>query len=226
MGSHGKASEILGLNPLTGLTFNALTILIAAIAIVLGALSAYYARRALFPPRRRLAIRFVDPAPLISARPNSKDLAITFRGAAIKDPWVTRVQITNTGRHAISTDHFDAGRPIEIAMGAEILDVLQVVTDGNRATPRHAIAEKALQIGPDLIASRQTVELQVLTNGQPGTGVITSYLIDTVVDRERVRPAVLGVLLGERSAALWTALGGISAVLAVVVSIIATLQRK
>jgi hypothetical protein len=112
---------------------------------------------------------------------------------------------------------FDNGRPLQIDVGCRILEVLQATTDGAASVPRYKLVDAVIELGPDLLPSRQGVEFQILTSGRPSRPTIKSYLIDTKVDYA----SAIGLtdrLLGQKSVELWTAAGGISSVLALLLA--------
>ncbi|MBU2664002.1 IPT/TIG domain-containing protein [Actinoplanes bogorensis] len=168
--------------------FNALTLIVALIALVVGIFAARYGRRALFPAKRRLMFSALPPAPLLAAESVADHgVSVTYQGRDLTNPHVATISVENNGRHALSSDQFDQDRPIVIDVGVPIRAILKasMIPDSGRAF-KNGTDGTEIRLGPDLLNPGETLVLQVLTDGVPETsdldGRITAFLGDTKLD--------------------------------------------
>ncbi|MGW9196581.1 hypothetical protein [Micromonospora chersina] len=172
----------MALDLFEGRGFNVATLAVAVLALVVGAVAVYFAREALFPPRRRLSIRLLKPARLLGrAGGEVRDLEVSHRGRVLEDPYVVTVIMRNTGRHAIGSSQFDQGRPIQIDLDAPIEALLGPAS--GQATSSVAVDDRVILFGPDLIRRKQEIQIQVLTSRAPvlSDSAVTEHLVDTSV---------------------------------------------
>ncbi|WP_326555030.1 hypothetical protein [Micromonospora sp. NBC_01813] len=166
---------------LDGRGYNGATLLLAVAALICAIAAAYFAREALFPPRRRLVVRVLPPVPL--SQEGGLGVAVSHEGRSLPDPHVVTVLLRNTGRHAIATTHFDRDRPISVDINATIEAILSP-TDLPAASGVRFERTTAL-FDPELIRPKQEIAVQLLTSGKPDPGfTVTEYLVDTRVDVE------------------------------------------
>ncbi|MEV6492969.1 hypothetical protein AB0M20_30750, partial [Actinoplanes sp. NPDC051633] len=112
---------------LNGMGYNAITLSIAIAALAVGGFGAFYAYRALFPPKRRLTFYALPAAPLLSNRTaSSVGVSVTREGQVLDDPHTATVSVENTGRHGVGSSQFDGGRPISLDLVAPIKAILKV----------------------------------------------------------------------------------------------------
>lgn len=186
---------VMALDLLEGKGYNALTLALVGPALLFTAVAMYYAREAVFPPRRRLSIHLLTPARVLGhAGDRVDDLEISRRGRVLEDPYVVTVIVRNTGRHAVDDDQFHRGRPIKINFRVPVALL---------GSPPEAVAVDGqdLLIGPDLFRKGEELQIQVLTDRAPvldKDGVI-EYLKDAEV---RVEIGSYGAQVDVRSAVL------------------------
>ncbi|WJK40127.1 hypothetical protein O7608_27520 [Solwaraspora sp. WMMA2056] len=182
---------------LDGEGYNGATLFLATAALISTVVAAYFAREALFPPRRRLVVRVLSPVSLLHADAGllggaegvagitgAGGVEVSRNGEPIPDPYVVTVLLRNTGRHAISTAQFDQQRPITIDIKTSIVAVL---SPAGPVAPATVEAEgTTLRFHPDLIRQKQEISIQLLTSGRPGPDLtVSEHLVDTRVDVER-----------------------------------------
>ncbi len=115
-----SADPDIALELLGGSLFNGLTLLVATTALIAGILAAYYARRALFPPKRQLTLHQSSPTSALSSESlKSKGISLAHNGNPLKEPYLITISMENTGRHAITSEDFDQSRPLSIELGAQ-----------------------------------------------------------------------------------------------------------
>ncbi|MEU4478453.1 hypothetical protein AB0F68_10380 [Micromonospora sp. NPDC023966] len=167
----------MALNLLEGKGFSAVTLAVAVFALLFAAPALYFAREAVFPPRRRLSIHLLTPARILGhAGDRVEDLDIWRRGRVLEDPYVVTVIVRNTGRHAVDDDQFYRGRPIRINFRVPVALL---------GSPPEAVAvdDQDLLIGPYLIRQGQELQIQVLTDRAPvlDKDAVSEYLKDAKV---------------------------------------------
>jgi hypothetical protein len=164
-----------------GRGFNGLTALIAGLALLVAVVAAFYARGALFPPKRRLSVHALTPAPLLNdPGPQLATLQVSMLGEVLPNPHVITVIIRNTGRHAVSSAQYDQARPMRLEFGAPIESILP--STSKQGVESLSINGTALLYGPELIRRKQEIAIQVLTSDTPKLGqVVSDHLIDTEV---------------------------------------------
>lgn len=174
---------------LDGRGFNLTTLVLAVIAILLAVVSVYYARRALFPPKRRLSYCVESSSPLVQGAGHlAGAIEVSREGVPLSDPHVVVLWLKNTGRHAIASEHFDQGRPVELDLSAQIVDL---VTAGGSAQASCAVHGAVIAYGPELLSKGQKVTFTALVDGAPDFS-LRQHLIDVEVkaapDPERMAP--------------------------------------
>jgi hypothetical protein len=197
-----------------GTLFNAVTLGVAIVAVLVTGITAFYQRRSLLPPRRRLTIVAQPPVPLLS-KGSVEGITVTYDDVRLNDPHVTTISLVNTGRHDIGSGQFDQGRPIELRLGVRIAKVIDAsATPQGAPVPKHQVDGSAIRIGPDLIARAHVLTLQVLTAGRPELQS-TAYLTDTKLEIRRELPLARALRAIERVPP--SAVTAISAIVAVAV---------
>jgi uncharacterized protein (DUF486 family) len=137
-------------------------------------------------PKRRITYGMPVSAQLINqsvirsvARP---DLRILWSGEELDDPHVVEIDLAYRGRKILRSEDFDQGRPFCIKLrGARIIDLLE--KDFNPAedlSPKVAVTDTALQVGPALLRRRHAMTFIVLTDGEC-TGLEPSNPLDAKV---------------------------------------------
>jgi hypothetical protein len=208
-----------------GSTFNVVTLGIALLGLLVATAGVLYQRRGLFPPKRRLTLSELPPAPLLADESASAaGVKVTYQGRELTDAYVTTLSVENTGKHAIDEDQFSKDRAITVDLGAPIRAILKTsVVPGSNAEYFHKTDGTSLLLGPDLLNPGQSVIIQALTEGHPKTDDLDTrtrrYLADTVLEfRDRqVRPRLskFSVLVG-----VATIVGAVIGVIALLASLL------
>ncbi|WP_146179875.1 hypothetical protein [Micromonospora sp. RP3T] len=172
----------MALDLLEGRGFNGVALAVALVGLIISGVAAYFAREALFPPKRRLAIRILAPAQLL--RKGSDEvygLEIERHGRVLENPHIVTVVIRNTGRHAVASNDFDQGRPIRIDLGARVETLL-----GPPPKQIFSVDGSSLLIGPDVFKRKVELVIQVLTSSRPNfdRSSVSEHLVDATVKVE------------------------------------------
>lgn len=171
----------MAVDVLDGRAFNLVTLILAVAAILLTIAGLYYARRALFPPKRRLSYYQESSSPLVNAAgalPGT--IQVTRNGVALSDPHLVVIWIKNTGRHAIASDLFDQGRPLEVDLHAPIVELAAADEDGAALATGYAALGTKITYGPELIPSGRKITFTALVDGDPSVS-LHDYFIDVQV---------------------------------------------
>lgn len=155
-------------------------------------------------PRRRLKCTAVSRTRLMYAPQAIRDnLKLSYKDKTLADPYIMVLEIASTGRSAIPSSSFDNGRNLQLELAAEIETILSVEYKPTSATkPVIRSHGSAIEFGPELIARRETINVSVLTEGNPGSIAVsldpfTDVNIE-VADREATqarRARRLGIVL-------------------------------
>lgn len=173
----------MGQNVLTGSVFNALTLGVAVLAAVLTALTAFYQRRSLWPPRRRLTVTWQRPVALLSR--TVEGIRVAVDDVQVADAHVVRISVANTGKNDITSAMFDQRRPVRLKFGVPVVGIIDAVSAGG-PVPAHALEGSQVSLGPDLLARSQVIDFQVLTDGRPRVRC-EAYLADTNLELREER---------------------------------------
>ncbi|WP_018352422.1 hypothetical protein [Longispora albida] len=151
---------------------NTILLWVAVAGLPVTVLSALFAWRALYPPRRRLVVSFGRPVPLLaSSGGRLPDLAVTVAGEPVTSPHVQTITVDSTGRHDVLNSQFDAGRPIVFDLGVPIVKVIRLHAaskTGERAEePMTRTSRNELRLGPGPIPSGTRLTIELLTEGAP-----------------------------------------------------------
>ncbi|MEV6240261.1 hypothetical protein [Lentzea sp. NPDC051838] len=207
-----------------GIGFNLVTLLVAVVGISVTGIGVYYARKAVFPPKRRLTYFVLPPVSLLSGDSGStKDIEVRYQGEDLKDPYLVTISVENTGSHAVMSSQFDKSRPAVIDLGVPIKAVPKiVVTPGAGAGFEHSVSGAELRLGPDLLNPGQSVVVQLLTEGLPDVGGLEErtvhHLGETKIEFKDRQPTVREQV---RSSKVWTLVGALIGVASLVASLVA-----
>ena len=110
------------------------------------------------------------------------NLELRHRGTALADPHVLTVELISRGRKDIPNDAYNDRQPLEIDVGARIVEVLQVTSSPpNLPTPKISNEGTLLKVGPSLIGRRHDITINVLTDGGEPSLTCRSPLVDVQV---------------------------------------------
>lgn len=171
---------------LEGEGYNGLTLALAAAALLATVAGCWFAWRALLPSRREISITMQPPAALLARESSSvQDVQVAVDGETITQPTIARLEITNRGRHDITSANFHDGRPLRIDLGVPVVRVLEVTAAPLRGDLlRTEIDGTTLKIGPGLLSSGQQLLVQLLVSGTPQSSSGQSFLKHELVDVE------------------------------------------
>ena len=89
---------------------------------------------------------------LITPTGQQGDVELLYRGTRLTDPRALTIELTSRGRKDISNDAFNGGQPLELDVGARIVEVVQVTSEPKALPSPHVAADETrLKIGPSLI---------------------------------------------------------------------------
>lgn len=203
-----------------GIGFNAATLAIAVGGLAAGLGSAYYARKTLFPPRRRLRIGITEQGGAVSTHDANHGFALTFNGELVPQAQSVGVTVINLGRHSITSEMFDRGRPIIVDLGAPILTIGESEPDqAIRISPDH---ECHVLIGPELFEPGSEIVALTYINGEPSPKLVSEFVVGTTIDLQDLSSVdELKTIPQWRSAAVVSLTGAVlSAVLAILANIL------
>ncbi|WP_367320810.1 hypothetical protein [Streptomyces sp. HUAS ZL42] len=207
---------------LEGKGFNLVTIGLAVLALALGAVSVYYARRALFPPKRQLLYDLESASPLVDQsglQSGSMTIEVLCNGVALTDPYVAVVRLKNSGRHAIASEQFDRQRALEIDLNVSVVELLSADAGQHGAViSACAVSGTTISFGPELIRKGQAITLTALVEGAP-TLDVRDHFVDVQLKRAGVGGAPVAAFT-ERVTTATAAAGAASALVAVATSLL------
>jgi hypothetical protein len=162
-----------------GSIFNGATIVISLVALGVGALAAFYSRLALSPARRQLEIVVVQLSRIVTT--SHDKMSVHYDNRPLQSPYLCSVRIQSIGKHSVSSTQFDQDQPIELSLGATIIEVLDISsTPTDIKPPDIRTDDQHVRIYPSLLAKSQVVDCTILTEGKPSLS-IRHQLIDTDV---------------------------------------------
>jgi hypothetical protein len=156
-----------------------------AVAGVLGAVAAVWVTLTVGFPRRRLFYRMRAVAPLlITPADQHGDVELLYRGSRLTDPRALTIELSSRGRKDIPSGAYNDGQPLQLNVGAHVVEVLQVTSEPETLPhPQVSAEETSLKIGPSLIGRRHRITLTVLTDGGSPSLSCKSSLVDVQVRR-------------------------------------------
>ncbi len=185
----------------------------ALIVAVVGIPIAVLATRQYGNRRRKLLFDW-SATPLIHGG-ETADLAVTYKGKEVKDPYILSLVVANVGPMDIASDHFDGGRKLRIKLGCTLYGRLDASSTGRfngalrdmhpmpessrlEATARYN-SDAYIDLHPGLMSRGLWWGADAIVSGRPSP-VLENCLIDTdVVDRstyERPRRIVEWLMYG------------------------------
>jgi hypothetical protein len=150
-----------------GATFNAASLVVPVLGLLVAVIALFYGHLGVFPPRHRLTV---------------------FIGRPGERPDGTVISFSNTGRYAIETTRFDRDRPVTVDVGTPIRSLDVRPAQAVRAQPVVTARGSSVVFGPDLLNPGESVSVVVGTAGAVGKPAIGHALVDTTVDRRSGRP--------------------------------------
>jgi hypothetical protein len=169
------------------------------VTAVLGAVAAMWVSITVGFPRRRLYYGMPATARLlINPAGMRSDLELRRRGTPLADPRVLTIELVSHGLKDIPIDAYKDRQPLQLDVGAHIVEVLQVASSPDAlAAPNIRVDGTSLKIGPSLIGKRHEITITVLTDGEEPSLTCPSPLIGVRI-RQRTDdrlPAMLPALL-------------------------------
>jgi hypothetical protein len=161
-----------------------------AVALALGVFTLWLTWRA-SNPKRRLLYGMPVVTPLLNGGANvPHGLEVRRDGQLLTEPHVLVLELFNQGRLDIPNHAFNQDRPLILDVGVRIVDILKTATPVDQAVPAVEIDGTRLEIGPDLIKSRQMISITLLVDGlKPTLSCPPHPLIDIHVDRQDGMPS-------------------------------------
>lgn len=161
-----------------------LTVVLTVIGLLIAGLATYFGWKALSPPKRQLTVTALPSAPLLpEAAATLAGLRVTVGDEPIGQPHLVTISISNTGRHDVSNAQYNGDVPIRIDLQARVVRVLQTTVKPQRGTEPPVVADdQQLRIGPGLLSRDQTLQLQVLVDGEPAPGDLSTVTAHDLTD--------------------------------------------
>jgi hypothetical protein len=95
-------------------------------------------------------------------------LQVVFEDAPpLTDPYMTVVEIANTGKTSIASSLFDNDRSMKFNLGTDVIEVLSVErTPESSPLPKVVSSESFIELRPELISAGEVIRASVLTSGR------------------------------------------------------------
>lgn len=167
---------------LSGKPYNMVILIVTLLSIVV---TIYFAQKTLRVGRRRVSVSALWAAPLLTDHSKTvNDLQVTYNGVPLPNPHVATFIVSNYGRVAVDSSHFDQGRPIRLNLGVPVVEVLKVsLRPSTGATFVYSQEPQAVTLGPDVLRPSQSLSVQVLLKGKPSLEEpLEEYLTGTDVE--------------------------------------------
>jgi hypothetical protein len=137
-------------------------------------------------PRQELAWQVRAIIPLLNQRADilaDTKVIVLVDGEKIVNPTVLEIRIFNPDRRGISSEAFDQRRPLRFEVGVPIVKLLAAESfPAQVEAPKVAIDNAAFAIGPDHIASKQSITVSLLLGGSdPQVTVPKPHLVNVDV---------------------------------------------
>jgi hypothetical protein len=119
-------------------------------------------------PKRRLWYSMPVVTPLVRrGKGLTRELKITYGDDQLASPYTVNVQFVSRGRLDIPRSAFDGDLPMQLDVGAPIIEVLNITTSRDRPIPPIKVDSSKLFIGPSLIGRREKIVISLLVDGDP-----------------------------------------------------------
>lgn len=172
-------------------------------------------------PKRRLWYSMPTVTPLVARKGLSRELRIHYGDHQLVSPSTVSIQLISRGRLDIPRSAFDGDQPLQLDVGAPIVEVLNVTTSPNRPIPSVKTDDSKVFIGPSLIGRREKIVISLLVEGDPHLNPLPQSLEN--VDIRQGDPAEVR-LIRTQSAVL--VLGVVAAIFGVVSTVLIFISVK
>jgi hypothetical protein len=151
-------------------------------------------------PKRRLWYSMPTVTPLVSrGKELSRELKIIYGDHQLESPTTVNIQFISKGRLDIPRSAFDGQQPMQLDVGARIVEVLDVTTSPDRPIPPLKPDGSKLFIGPALIGRREKIVISLLVDGDPNLSRLPQSLENVDIrrgDPEQARQSRTVVAVG------------------------------
>jgi hypothetical protein len=163
----------------------------AAVAIAVVGIVVAVVLWALGSPRRLLVYNLDSDTAMFSSAARQRAGAaveVTVGGQVVVDPHVVSFRVESRSRRDVRPDDFTDARPVVFEMTAPVVKLLDSNT-GGEAMPVVPVAVDGsrLTVGPGLIKSKQSIKVDLLTDGPVTVTCPRPALVDVIV---RQRPSM------------------------------------
>jgi hypothetical protein len=182
------------------------------IAVIIGIVIIYLTLRLI--PKRRLYYGTDLITSLLTAPSDAKgSLELRYKNTVLTNPYIVRTNIMFRGRQDIASEDYDNARPLDLNLGSQIIELLEVESKPTTAlVPSVKYKDTSLQVGPSLMVSGQKVIITALVDGGRPTLNITSPLKNVRLRRAKENAQDMNMLLaGPQSAAAIGVVAGLAA---------------
>lgn len=125
------------------------------------------------PRRRELTWSYTATSLLAQDRAADK-LDITVDGKRVRQPYVTRLEIKNSGKQSLASSSFDKDRGLVFEI--DDADPVQPLADMEGFQPQTAYEERTIRIGPDMLDPGNRWLVSFVSDGKPHLRLSKSYL--------------------------------------------------
>lgn len=124
------------------------------------------------------------------------ELELRHRGNLLADPRALTIELVSRGRRDIPSDAYNDRQPLQLDVGAPIVEVLQVTSQpAALPTPKVLADGTVVNIGPSMIGRRHAITIAVLTDGGQPSLTCQSPLIDVQVRQRSDESPKPGIIL-------------------------------
>ncbi|WP_461028561.1 hypothetical protein [Streptomyces sparsus] len=178
----------------SGVFWSAGAVVTAALA---AAATVWATLRAAGRRRGSLTVHMSHAGRLLNATTSVRSsLQVVRNGTPLADPRLLRLTLSNIGRQDVPSSAYDNGRPIRLAVGAPIVEMINSESrPAGRALPQASVSGDAVLIGPGLIAAGQTLTFSLLVDGpSPSLSCHTALIDVDVEERSSAGPDVTQIV--------------------------------
>jgi hypothetical protein len=148
-----------------------------ALAVLGIAISIYYGHRALSQSKRELRWS-VEAIPLLSSDVESyrSVVQVMIGERTVRNPYVVRLRIKNTGKLDVESTMFDQGRPLVFELAKQ--KFFHVVESGG---PAIKATSHSIKVGPELLPSGESWILSFITDGSADVKLAENHLANVKI---------------------------------------------
>ncbi|TFI43573.1 hypothetical protein E4P29_11250 [Rhodococcus sp. 1R11] len=153
---------------------------IGIVALIAGAYYFFYNKR-----RKSIEIESTTRSMILAGVRGHGQLTVAYDETRVRDPYIVELAVVNSGHKDITSNDFDANKPLRISVEAKAVALLQwsVIEKEQSVMPLRLDAEAShVVLGPSKLAVGEIHRLRLLVDGTPHISVVENPLIDTKIE--------------------------------------------